>query len=272
MDKVKICAVCMHSEPSKIDENLDKTRRFCIKAKLEDAQIVCFPELSITGYVLKDPQKVVQGHSAQQIIDSLISISKELGLIIIAGIIELESHFSYITQVIVDDHGLIGKYRKTHLSPLEKGSYNAGNKIDIYYAKDISFGIQLCYETHFPELSTIMAIKGAELIFAPHASPRGSPKDKLNSWLRHLKARAFDNTIFLVACNQVGKTKEGFYFPGVALAIDPQGRIIKKLLTEEEDMLVVNIDKDLLLNVRSNKMGFFLPNRRPELYKELIKK
>ena len=55
----------------------------------------------------------------------------------------------------------------------------------------------------------------------PHASPRGEPKDKRHSWLRHLPGRAFDNALFVVACNQVGRTGEGYSFPGVCLAFDP---------------------------------------------------
>ncbi len=70
-------------------------------------------------------------------------------------------------------------------------------------------GIQLCYDAHFPELSTRMAVNGADIIFMPHASPRGTPSQKLTSWLRHLTARAFDNGVFIVACNQNGDNQKG---------------------------------------------------------------
>ncbi|RLB10194.1 MAG: hypothetical protein DRG27_03600, partial [Deltaproteobacteria bacterium] len=149
----------------------------------------------------------------------------------------------------------------------------AGNCIELYPVNDFSIGIQLCYETHFPELSTIMSLRGADIIFAPHASPRGTSKEKLNSWLRHLSARAFDNGVFVFACNQVGKTKADLYFPGVALVLGPDGRLMDFLLTENrEDILTVCIDKEDLLTIRSHQMGYFLPYRRPELYITLTKK
>jgi predicted amidohydrolase len=130
----------------------------------------------------------------------------------------------------------------------------------------LTFGIQLCYDAHFPELSTRMALNGADVIFIPHASPRGTPEDKYHSWLRHLKARAFDNSVFIVAVNQVGDNGNGLAFPGIAVAISPSGEVMDKKLCENEDMLVVELKEDLLTRVRSSFMHFFLPNRRKDLF------
>ncbi len=274
MDKLKISLVCMHSEPGDVEENLKKIEEICSKASLRQSQLVCFPEACISGYVL-NPKKILGPYSADYIINKFVSFSCKFDLTIIAGFIEYESPDlnPYITQVIVNKNGLVGKHRKTHLSPLEKREYAAGNSIELYSVNGFSIGIQLCYETHFPELSTIMSLMGADIIFAPYASPRGTPKEKLNSWLRHLSARAFDNGVFVFACNQVGKTKAGLYFPGVALVLGPDGRLMDFLLTENrEDILTVCIDKEDLLTIRSHQMGYFLPYRRPELYITLTKK
>jgi N-carbamoylputrescine amidase len=130
----------------------------------------------------------------------------------------------------------------------------------------VKLGIQLCYDAHFPELSTRMAVEGADIIFFPHASPRGTPQEKLDSWLRHLTARAFDNGVFIVACNQVGKNHKGLEFPGLAVAIGPSGIILESKTTDREDMLVADLKSADLSNVRDHKMRYFLPNRRPELY------
>jgi N-carbamoylputrescine amidase len=124
----------------------------------------------------------------------------------------------------------------------------------------------LCYETHFPEVSTVMTIQGADILFMPHASPRGTPKEKSRSWLRHLPARAFDNSLFVVACNQVGKTRAGFDFPGVILALDPTGMVIHRYAGEEEQMICTEFSMDMLHSTRRHKMKFFIPNRRPDLY------
>ncbi|UCF84638.1 MAG: nitrilase, partial [Desulfobacteraceae bacterium] len=122
---------------------------------------------------------------------------------------------------------------------------------------------------HFPEISTVMSLKGADIIFMPHASPRGNPQEKIQSWLRHLPSRAFDNAVFVVACNQVGKTRQGFSFPGVAMALNPAGTVIAKYGGTQEEMLLVDLKRNEIEEIRKHRMKYFIPNRRPELYAEL---
>jgi len=81
----------------------------------------------------------------------------------------------FITRVIVGPEGLVGHHRKTHLSPNEKNLYQAGETIDTFSFCGMIGGIQLCYETHFPEISTSMALCEAEILFCPHASLRALP-------------------------------------------------------------------------------------------------
>ncbi len=111
-----------------------------------------------------------------------------------------------------------------------------------------------------------MTARGAEVIFFPHASPRGNPEEKHISWLRHLTARAFDNSIFVIACNQIGENCNGLEFPGNAMAIDPSGEVIAKDTASRPSMLLVDLKSDVLNGVRSHPMRHFFPHRRPELY------
>ncbi len=273
MKDLKIAAVCMNSEAGEIERNLDRTEAFVSKASDLGVHLICFPELSITGYVLKDPARVYSDVAPDQILERVTGMAREKGLIIVAGLIEMpKGEKPYISQVVAGPKGLLGFYRKTHLSPKEKEIYQAGEEIHVFRDGEIVFGIQLCYEAHFPEISTVMALKGAEIIFMPHASPRGNPGEKLQSWLRHLPGRAFDNALYVVACNQVGKTGEGFGFPGVAVALSPAGNVMAKYVGTHEEMLLVDFQRDEIGEIRKHKMAYFIPNRRPELYTELTAK
>jgi N-carbamoylputrescine amidase len=100
----------------------------------------------------------------------------------------------------------------------------------------------------------------------PHASPRGTPESKFNSWQRHLPARAFDNSVFIVACNQTGDNAAGLGFPGVALALGPSGEILEKRVNDEEGLLVTDLKADDLARVHNHRMRYFLPNRRSDLF------
>jgi N-carbamoylputrescine amidase len=111
-----------------------------------------------------------------------------------------------------------------------------------------------------------MAVQGADIIFIPHASPRGSSQEKYQSWMRHLTARAFDNGIVIAAVNQTGDNTRGLIFPGLALVIGPDGNIISKFIDPNERLHIVDIDLDLLDRVRSHRMRYFLPNRRTDLF------
>ncbi|MDY7037058.1 MAG: nitrilase-related carbon-nitrogen hydrolase [Thermodesulfobacteriota bacterium] len=270
MKDLKIAAVCMNSPTGEIDKNLDRIEAFSLKASERGVEIICFPELSITGYILKAPQNVYSQSVSQEIIEQVTRMARLNGLIIIAGMVEISDRKKpYISQVVAGPEGLLGIYRKTHLSPQEKEIYEAGQCLDTFCYGDIIFGVQLCYESHFPEISTLMALRGAKIIFIPHASPRGTPEEKLRSWLRHLPSRAFDNTLFVVACNQTGKTGEGLSFPGVAIALDPAGQIIARHEQNTENMVLTGIKMDLLREMREHRMKYFIPHRRPELYKGL---
>ncbi|RLB35857.1 MAG: nitrilase [Deltaproteobacteria bacterium] len=267
---IKVAMVCMHSEIGEVAGNLAKVESYTSQASDKGVEIICFPELSLSGYTLSNPQKAYVGLRTEEVVETIVQTAKQKGIIVIAGLIEPSTKRKpYISQIVAGPQGLLGLYRKTHLSPLEKGVYLEGEKIQIFSSNAVSFGIQLCYESHFPEISTVMALKGAEIIFLPHASPRGSPEEKLESWRRHLPSRAFDNSVFVLACNQVGETSEGFSFPGVALALAPTGEMVESYCGKDEQMITVSLQREKLEEVRKHKMKYFLRHRRPRLYAEI---
>ena len=271
MDDLKAAAVCMNAVPGEVEKNLNRIQSFVSKASAKGVSIICFPEFSVTGYFLERPGNAFNEQDSCEVIRRLTRMAQEAHLVLLAGMIEVTGRGKpFITQVAAGPAGLIGLYRKTHLAPTERDVYQAGEKIEVFSYKNTTLGIQLCYEAHFPEISTIMAIMGADMIFIPHASPRGTPEEKLLSWLRHLSARAFDNSVFLVACNQVGETKEGLAFPGVACVLGPDGRVLARYAGQEEKILFAELKSDMLEKIRLHRMKYFIPHRRPGLYKKIL--
>jgi predicted amidohydrolase len=270
MDNMKIAAVCMRAVTGEIEKNFYRMQSFVSEASKAGADIVCFPELCVTGYVLTRPLDAYGGLDSKKAIERLVLMAREADLILIAGLIEIGGDEKpYISQVITGPKGLIGIYRKTHLSPAEKDVYGAGQEIKVFSHESTVFGVQLCYEAHFPEISTGMALMGADIVFIPHASPRGEPDEKFKSWLRHLPARAFDNGVFVVVCNQVGESGTGLSFPGVAVVFGPDGQVVAKYAGEDEKVLFTVLKAEILHKVRQHRMKYFLSRRRPELYKYL---
>jgi N-carbamoylputrescine amidase len=267
MQDTKVALVVHNAPVGDLEGNLATTRRWTRRAADAGARLVCFPELSLTGYchgqAVQDLAQPLDGPLAE----AMRSLSAQTGVVVLAGLIERDAagHL-YASHLVVRPGGEIEAYRKLHLAPPERKRYTPGSEVPLFTAAGITFGIQLCYDAHFPQLSTHMARHGAEVIFVPHASPRFSPGEKHRSWMRHLPARAFDNSVFLLACNQVGENGSGLAFAGNAVVIDPSGWARQTWLEGEAGMLVTDLRAADLTHVRAHPMRYFLPNGRPELY------
>ena len=267
MKDIRIAAVISNSPVNETKRNLDQMVRWIEKAKKKGASIICFPEMNITGYSTRediiDAAEPAPGPATTEI----VKLAESENIVILAGIAEKDTRDRiFASHLVIKPDESPGIYRKLHLSPPERTIFTPGNKIPLFEAHGVKFGIQLCYDAHFPELSTYMAINGADIIFIPHASPRGTPDEKFRSWMRHLPARAYDNGLFVIACNQTGDNGKGLSLPGVAMIIGPSGEVLSKDLSGNEGILVYDLMVDEINRVRNHRMRFFLPNRRPELY------
>lgn len=268
MKDIRVAAVVCRCPLDRIDHNLSQVNRWAAAASSRGADIVCFPEMNLCGYGHDPAKPLIPQSIPGSATRGLQQIASRHRIVILAGMAEAgEDGRVYISHLVASPERELGFYRKVHVSPPEQQRYSQGNKASVFTAGGVRFGIQICYDAHFPELSTRMALAGADVIFIPHASPRGTSNQKYSSWLRHLPARAFDNGVFVVACNQAGGNSKGLSFPGLAVVVGPDGKMIERLLSDnDEGMLVADLKESQLSSVREHRMRYFLPNRRPEIY------
>ena len=267
MKDSRIAAVVSNSRVGETAKNLERMKKWVSKAAEKNAAIVCFPEMGISGYHIHQDIRQIAETIPGPSTDFICDLARKKNITILAGLAETDmTEKVFISHVVIKPGGIAGVYRKTHLGPTEKDFVASGNLIPLFKAAGIKFGIQLCYDAHFPELSTAMARNGADAIFIPHASPRTPPDQKFQSWMRHLPARAYDNGLFIIACNQCGENGKGLKFPGVGIVIGPSGEVIQSYTGDDENMIIADLKSGLLNDVRSHKMKYFLPNRRPEIY------
>jgi predicted amidohydrolase len=267
MHDIRIAAVTCRAPVGEIDQNLDRTVQLTREAKSKGADLVCFPELNITGYCNKpgliDMAQCIPG----TVSDTLSRLAANSHITILAGMAEYNPQgLPFASHCVFTPNGNVATYRKLHIAPPEKETFAAGDRIPVFNAGGVCFGIQLCFDTHFPELSTAMTASGAEVLFFPHASPRGDAEQKHQSWMRHLTARAFDNSVFVIACNQFGENCNGLTFSGNAMVIAPWGEVIAKDTRSQPSILTADLSAADLSAVRSHPMRHFFPHRRPELY------
>lgn len=266
MRDVRVAAVQIRSVVGAIEENLAKHCDFARRACAAGAEIVCFPELSLSGYPLDGelPHALAQPLEGD-LVQELRELADRHAITVLAGMLEsAPSGVLYNTQVIASPDGHVERYRKSHVPTSEIARFRPGGELPVFRLNQANIAVQICYDTHFPETTTVQALAGAEIIFMPHASTgEETGEQKRARWLRYMPARAYDNGVFAIVVNQRDPERG---FPAVTFALDPWGEIIDELDGDDDDLLVVDLKADALANRREVAETFFPHFRRPELY------
>ena len=262
-----IAAAAMRAVVGDIDGNLERVRRLARRAAGRGAGLLVLPEACLTGYTVRESMAHLAQPVPGPLTSALAGIAGEYGMLLSAGLVERGiGDAMHITQVVAGPEGLVAAYRKTHLGPTEETWFRPGDRLSVFDWNHTRYGLQLCYEGHFPEMALAQALAGADVILVPHASPRESPPEKLDRWLRYLPARAYDNTVYLAAANLAGGNGRGLRFAGVALILGPKGQVLASEIGSDEKPAVAAVTEGDLRAVREGRMGYFLPLRRPGLY------
>ena len=249
--------------------NIEKMKAYAEKAKKEDAELVIFPELSLTDYLVRDLIYELAEPIPGPSVEKMTEIAKQNKIYIVFGMPEMSKKAEsviYNTAVLVGPEGYIGKYRKMHLPTHsvfeEKRYFRQGYETPVFETQIGRIGLMICYDVFFPEVSRALKLNGAQLIVCISASP--AVRRKFFEILT--AARAIENNVFLAYVNLVG-IEDGLQFWGGSRIISPSGSIIAKAKYDEEDFVVGEID---LKDVRH--VAAFVPtirDLRPELYEQL---
>ncbi|CAG1006847.1 beta-ureidopropionase [Burkholderiales bacterium] len=182
--------------------------------------------------------------------------------------------------LVVDADGrTVGTYRKVHIPayfPNERpggtGSYERmyftpGDDLPVFDVAGSRIGVQICYDRQFPEGSRALVLKGAEILFMPICySVYGDPEHRAEAWEIPLRARAFENGVFVVAANKVGSEGVRRHL-GKSMIVSPEGRILASAGTTGEELVVQAIDLDEA-SIPRKRMPWWR-DRRPDLYRSL---
>ena len=170
MQDLTIALIQMNAPLGKVATNLQAHDRWAREATEAGAQLICFPELSITGHwcagqVWDAAEAVPDGESCRH----LMALAHDLGAYLCFGLAERDRGIAYNTQVVVAPEGYVGKQRKLHLSADEYFHFRMGSEIPVLDLGLCRLGIGICYDNLFPEVARIAAVRGAEVYLMPHA-------------------------------------------------------------------------------------------------------
>lgn len=223
-----------------------------LEAVLRDAEgITCFPECFALGRTGVETLQYLNKVSDES--KGIVEAVKKTGKTAILPIIEHHSVMHnrfYNTTYVIHDGDVIGTYRRVVIHPMEKPFVQSGKEFSVFEIDGITFGVLVCFEIAFPELTRIIALKGASLIFVPSSAPEEA--DYL--WEARLKARAIDNQLFVVGVNRCGEIGNERYSGG-SMVVSPRGEIIYACKTGEE-IAPIELDLGEIIKERGSEPTF----------------
>lgn len=250
------------------EENLNAAGEMIEEACRQGASIVVLPEnMNFTGRGLRHQAEPVPGHTT----DFLAALAKQHGIWIVSGsfpeICTEENPRN--TLVVIDPNGEICcKYSKLHMFDIdlsdgtsfhESHYTSSGEDIVLCETPLGTLGLTICYDLRFGELYRLLALRGAEVVFVPACF---SIKTGPAHWEVLLRARAIENGVYIVACDQTGE-KSNITAYGHSMVIDPWGKVIAKT-DETPGVLMAEIDLSYIDEVRAQIP--VLKNRREDIY------
>lgn len=263
---MKIAVAQIACVPGEVETNLRRIGEFSERAKVAGAELVVFPEMADTGYVMSVIRDSATSWS-EGAVPALRKLAQRLSLGIISGVSEREGETIYNSQVLIDIKGQIAaRYRKTHLFCAgtfdEKECFSPGDELVTVEYGGFRLGLTICYDLRFPEIYRRLATEqDANVLVVSSAWP--FPR------LEHLsilsQARAIENQSYLILANRIG-ADEGTTFCGSSAVIDPSGTILASASSEGEELIIAELSPDALRSVR-DRMAVFA-HRRSDLYQK----
>ncbi len=301
MRDVRVASVQMESVAGDKGANFAKLERLAGEAAGKGAALALFPECCLTGYwflrhltvpqlaALAEP--VPAGPSGER----LLALSRHVGMSVGAGLVESAGgDVFHNTYVVAMPDGRLVRHRKIHA--FEHPAIHPGSEHTVFDTPHgFRAGLLICYDNNIVENVRIAALRGAEVLLAPHqtggcrttnphlmgvierrvwderhenpdAIERELRGEKGRAWLmRWLPSRAHDNGLFLVFSNGVGVDDDEIR-TGNAMILDPYGRVLAETGKAGDDMVVALLDAALLEKATGR---LWMQARRPALYGEL---
>ena len=255
------------------------------EAATRGADVACLPELFRSRYfcqredpVFFDMAESIPGPAT----DELSRAALEAGIVIVVPVFERRAPGIYHNSLaMIDADGTIaGVYRKMHIpddpSYYEKFYFTPGDLgFRAFDTKAGRIGALICWDQWYPEGARLTTLAGAAILFYPTAIGwHPHEKDEygsrqLDAWRTVQRGHAIANGVYVAAVNRVGhevpdEGGAGIQFWGSSFICDPQGVVLAEASTNQEEIILAEVDLALLEDIRRNWP--FLRDRRIDAY------
>lgn len=254
-----------------VNANLEKHLALAKQAAASGADLLIFPELSLTGYVLQDIAADVARPASEtdSVFKPLLDASRSLDLLV--GFVEMDTRYRFfISAAYLSAGEIVHVHRKVHLPTYgifdESRYFAAGDNFKAFDTRFGRVGVLICEDFWHVSSPYLLWMDGADLFYLTSASPgRGITDEILGSaqWVQDIN-RAYSGlfTSFFAHSNRVG-FEDGLNFFGGSTVYDPDGRQIARAPYNDESLTLAEIDLAQLRRTRTRLP--LLRDERPEI-------
>lgn len=244
--------------------NLISCKELFHKAQSHKAQLIIFPEMTLTGFST-NIEMTAEEPDASPTVESFSRLSNEFGIGGLFGVVFKQHEKAANNAIFLDKMGeTIGKYQKIHPFSFsgEDKFFDAGKEILSVDFGQLKIGVTICYDLRFPEIYSALGVKSDLIV-----NIANWPAKRIEHWTTLLRARAIENQVFIAGVNRIGTDQNGLNYVKSSIIVNPNGDILKPIHTEEQ-LDIYEVDKAALTVFRT---GFSTTHdRNPEFYKSIL--
>ncbi|MHA2302360.1 MAG: nitrilase-related carbon-nitrogen hydrolase [Candidatus Thorarchaeota archaeon] len=246
------------------EANMVKMKEILVSSSENKVDVLVLPELANSGYVFNNHNEV---DSLSENIPNggfsraLIEWSKDGGLVV-AGLCEKHDGKLYNSAGVFANGMHLTTYRKIQLFDKEKEWFVPGNEEPpVINHNGNRFGVMVCFDWAFPEISRILALKGAQVILHPANLVLPFCPDAMIT-------RSIENRVFTATSGRIGEERDVRFIGGSQITT-PKGEILSRMEEGHSGLLWADVELTEADNKTLTKRNDVLADRRPELYKRI---
>jgi predicted amidohydrolase len=251
MNTINVGLVQMCCEKGAIDDNLAAIQSYLQAGASRNVDIMCFPEMSISGYA--NPQTTPQAilHLDGPEVARVLTMTEDIPVTAIAGLIEANPGGKpFITQIVAHAGKLLSIYRKKTIADDEEDWFAPGTTVQLVQHPKVPFGVSICADINSPEIFAELARLGAHIIFQA-AAPGLYGSQETRNWRsgyewwqgechQKLGRYAREQGIFIAVATQAGRTIDED-FPGGGYVFAPDGTCLFSTTDWSEGVLYAEL-------------------------------
>lgn len=209
--------------------------------------LVVLPECSYPGYYLGldgDPFKALEHW--EEALDKFRDKARAHRVHLVAGIAEKDGSNAYNSAYLIGpDGGIIGRARKTFLWHFDSKWFVPGDEYRVFDTPLGKLGLIICADGRLPEISRVLALKGAEIIVDPTnwvstGKDTASLKNPQVDYI--IPTRASENGVWFLCANKVGREADSVVYCGQSIVVSPDGTTQVKGSTAVEEIITAQIE------------------------------